>query len=58
MMSKIKEEMSKPCKGCQGKGLKRDGTGTCCICGRRWMACQLKPWGEYLICKRCLKEME
>jgi len=54
----MKEEMSKPCKGCQGKGLKRDGTGTCCICGRRWMACQLKPWGEYLICKRCLKEME
>jgi len=42
------------CNGC--KGIKKDGTGICCLCGRRWMACKLKPWGEKLICARCLKE--
>lgn len=50
----MKEEFSKPCKDC--KGIRRDGTGTCCLCGSRWMACKLSPWGEYLICHRCIKE--
>lgn len=50
----MKEEISKPCSDC--KGVRRDGTGICCLCGRRWMACKLKPWGEYLVCVKCVEE--
>jgi hypothetical protein len=42
------------CNDC--KGIKRDGTGTCILCGRRWLACKLYPWGEYLICSKCIEE--